>query len=527
MAVFGRSIDVEIVHAPGTVEEKRWSTTMGGDLATKALFHPVDRVVTGDEVHASLFDEPRVISSVNPVTTLDGTVSHWEARMTPLSRWQLEAGHLFTRKAATGVQIFISHSSEDHEVAKRLTDLLRSALKLSAGSIRCTSVEGHRLPGGADTAHQLKREIREATTFIGIVSPRSIKSMYVLFELGARWGADKHLVPLLAPGARADQLVGPMAGINALRGDSRADLHQLVRELASDLRLALEPAEAYERQLELVTLSPAVSAPNASAPPEASVDLLKNPVDDTIANRPITVRAKQMGFHGNVRRRPGAVFTITSEKEFSNRWMERVADVRPLAAEVLDGGRGHLEKIAATIAAANKPLKVDLSLKKNEGGTPGVHLLARNGTADPLPDVVVCVRDIRLWNEELSAFVTTSEVYGNELTFTELQVGQSTLHPTRPVDVAFIRAENNRIQITRHGSPKKNGNPNIERYDLRSYGIWQLSLRVRSADGRTIDQTVCLSWDEGQVFPEPCACPMNNDTAPILSIAPAPHSPVR
>jgi hypothetical protein len=82
MAVFGRSIDVEIVHAPGTVEEKRWSTTMGGDLATKALFHPVDRVVTGDEVHASLFDEPRVISSVNPVTTLDGTVSHWEARMT-------------------------------------------------------------------------------------------------------------------------------------------------------------------------------------------------------------------------------------------------------------------------------------------------------------------------------------------------------------------------------------------------------------------------------------------------------------
>jgi hypothetical protein len=213
--------------------------------------------------------------------------------------------------------------------------------------------------------------------------------MYVLFELGARWGADKHLVPLLAPGARADQLVGPMAGINALRGDSRADLHQLVRELASDLRLALEPAEAYERQLELVTLSPAVSAPNASAPPEASVDLLKNPVDDTIANRPITVRAKQMGFHGNVRRRPGAVFTIT-----------------------------------------NKPLKVDLSLKKNEGGTPGVHLLARNGTADPLPDVVVCVRDIRLWNQEFCAFVTTSEVYGNELTFTELQVGQSTLHPT-------------------------------------------------------------------------------------------------
>jgi hypothetical protein len=276
MATFGRSVPVDIVHAPGTPEEKRWSTLMGGDLATKALFHPPDRVKTGDEIHGNVFDEPRIISSVNPVTALDGSVTYWEARMLPLSQWKRENSHLPPRKPSQ-VLIFISHSSEDREVGKRLTDLLRSALRLPASSIRCTSIEGHRLRGGADTDQQLKREIREAPTFIGVVSPRSVKSMYVLFELGARWGIEKHLVPLLAPGAGADQLVGPLAGINALRADSRADLHQLLGELASELGVTLEPAQAYERQLEDVTLTTVPPTPNANATagPTSPVDLIK------------------------------------------------------------------------------------------------------------------------------------------------------------------------------------------------------------------------------------------------------------
>lgn len=278
MATFNRSVPVDLVHARGTPEERRWSTSMAGDLASKALFDAPDRVVTGDEIHASLFDEPRIVASVHPVTNLDGSVSYWEARMLPLSQWQRENSHLTPRSKASPVLIFISHSSEDHEVAKRFTDLLRIALRLPATAILCTSVEGHRLRGGADTAQQLKREIRDAPTFIGIVSPRNIRSMYVLFELGARWGADKQLVPLLAPGAGADQLVGPMAGINALRADSRAELQQLLSELASELDLTLEPPHAYERQLAEVTLTPVPPTPNANAPtgPPSAVDLIKD-----------------------------------------------------------------------------------------------------------------------------------------------------------------------------------------------------------------------------------------------------------
>lgn len=98
---------------------------------------------------------------------------------------------------------------------QRLTQLLRSALRLAASSILCSSVDGHRLRGGAQTDQLLKQVIRDSRVFVGIISPQSIKSNYVLFELGARWGADEYMVPLLAPGTRASDLVGPLRAVNA------------------------------------------------------------------------------------------------------------------------------------------------------------------------------------------------------------------------------------------------------------------------------------------------------------------------
>jgi hypothetical protein len=169
------------------------------------------------------------------------------------------------RERTTTIKLFISHSSDDTELAAQVVDLMRSALNLPASTIRCTSVDGYRLPGGADTDGQLKMEVRDSEAFVGIVSDRSVQSMYVLFELGARWGAARHLLPLLAPGTPTSVLQGPLSGINALRADVQAQLHQLVSDVGRVLGIVPENPAAYQQHIDrILRLADARPRPNPS-----------------------------------------------------------------------------------------------------------------------------------------------------------------------------------------------------------------------------------------------------------------------
>ena len=115
------------------------------------------------------------------------------------------------------LDIFISHSSRDENLAEKLIALIRSALNISAEKIRCTSLNGFRLPAGTTTNERLRKEIHDSKAFIALITPNSLKSMYVLFELGARWGAEKPMVPLIACNMKIEDL-----GV-AARNDKRPD----------------------------------------------------------------------------------------------------------------------------------------------------------------------------------------------------------------------------------------------------------------------------------------------------------------
>lgn len=145
------------------------------------------------------------------------------------------------------MEVFISHSSADFEIAKRLVTLIRSALNLSADRIRCTSVDGFRLPVGAPISEVLRQEIHETKAMIVILTPHSIKSSYVLFELGARWGAKRPMLPLLARGVDSDALDGPLAAINALACDSEDQVRQFIEDLSQILERPTDRASAYSK----------------------------------------------------------------------------------------------------------------------------------------------------------------------------------------------------------------------------------------------------------------------------------------
>lgn len=160
-----------------------------------------------------------------------------------------QATNLNEPMIAANMLLFISHSSKDADVALSLIELLQAALGLKPDQIRCTSVEGYRLVPGANIDDVLKTEILNAKAFIGLITPNSLRSAYVLFELGARWGAQLHMVPLLA-GVEPSTVEGPLKAINAISCENTNQLHELLSGIADALDGEVARAATYNRYLE-------------------------------------------------------------------------------------------------------------------------------------------------------------------------------------------------------------------------------------------------------------------------------------
>jgi hypothetical protein len=163
------------------------------------------------------------------------------------------------------ILVLISHSSKDKVLAEALIDLLRAGLGLVASQIRCSSVDGYRLPAGVNTDDQLRIEIKAVKVLIGLLTPNSLSSTYVLFELGARWGAELFMIPLLA-GTKPHEMRGPHSVINALSCESDSQLIQLVEDIGRKLKMPPQSTSSYLKQLhEVRTLSDSLEGPTGAA----------------------------------------------------------------------------------------------------------------------------------------------------------------------------------------------------------------------------------------------------------------------
>ena len=150
------------------------------------------------------------------------------------------------------MKVFISHSSKDVRLAKSIVDLIRKSTTLSSTEIRCTSVDGYRLPGGALTNEAVRAEVHDAELLIGLITPNALKSLFVAFELGARWGAGKLMITLLASGATVDELEGPLAGFNALECNHRSQVIQFAEDVARCLKIPIEPTSSFDDEVAAV-----------------------------------------------------------------------------------------------------------------------------------------------------------------------------------------------------------------------------------------------------------------------------------
>ena len=143
------------------------------------------------------------------------------------------------------VKIFISHSSKDIQAAKELVALLEKGIKIQSENIRCTSVPGYKLKAGAKIEQQLKHEVREAELVLGLVTPNSINSQYVLFELGARWALELKTFLIAGFGLSKNDLQPPLSLIHVLDANEKNDILQLIENCAEYLKLGLKSSSMY------------------------------------------------------------------------------------------------------------------------------------------------------------------------------------------------------------------------------------------------------------------------------------------
>lgn len=206
-----------------------------------------------------------------------------------------QQGHPLNDTMATSIRVFVCHASEDKPLVEGVVALLQSALRLDPATIRCTSVDGHRLPGGTKTNDRLRQEIQRADCFICVVSPSALASFWVVSELGCRWGTDRPIVPLLAAGTSGDLLDGPLADFSALKADNASELRQLVADVAGALDVAPNAPASYDSHVtRIVTLASTPSQTPSTTPPRDPAHVSSA----TVSKRPAAPPRVEWSFAG-------------------------------------------------------------------------------------------------------------------------------------------------------------------------------------------------------------------------------------
>lgn len=144
--------------------------------------------------------------------------------------------------------IFISHSEKD---GKKAAEGIRLALSVHAAQINLSvadlevCIAPEFLRGGGDIDADIWMKIRECRWFLLLVTPESIQSWYVAYEVGRADDHKKTILPILGEGMTPNDLPDPIKRKGAI---SLTDIGKMT-EMLSDIvqTIKREKAEAEQK----------------------------------------------------------------------------------------------------------------------------------------------------------------------------------------------------------------------------------------------------------------------------------------
>ncbi len=153
--------------------------------------------------------------------------------------------------------IFISHKESEKQLASMLVEFLIASLDLDDQQIRCTSVPGHQLPFGSTIPEQLKKDINSSSAVVVLLTQESLRSKWVLFEIGASWALGKTIVPILGSGLTHSDLPGPLENYPSVQiesDDASYRLKDSVSQMAKAINISEKPGgKAYAKLDSFIT----------------------------------------------------------------------------------------------------------------------------------------------------------------------------------------------------------------------------------------------------------------------------------
>lgn len=148
--------------------------------------------------------------------------------------------------STSAIKIFISHSAKDRDFAAAVVDLLEATLNIPPDAIRCTSVDGYKLEAG-DSPETLRLNIQSCDVLVALLTPASLESGFVLMELGAAWGFNKRICPVLAPRLTFNLLPGPSGPLHAVMADDRVGMSGVIDAVHKATQLSYRDNPRRER----------------------------------------------------------------------------------------------------------------------------------------------------------------------------------------------------------------------------------------------------------------------------------------
>ncbi|MBN1215213.1 MAG: TIR domain-containing protein [Candidatus Lokiarchaeota archaeon] len=128
-------------------------------------------------------------------------------------------------------EIFISHSSNDKDIADLIVDLLVTGTNVSNKVFFCSSLEGLGIPKGKNFIDYIKEQIQEPKLVIMILSPNYFESGFCMCELGASWILSHSIYPILVPPLLYSDVKDVLLGIQIAEINNKSDLDDLRDEI--------------------------------------------------------------------------------------------------------------------------------------------------------------------------------------------------------------------------------------------------------------------------------------------------------